>query len=355
MATPKMSGQGAETPNRGEATLDPELVNRDRDKRTRTLSRKALENAVDKKRRETNAIHKMLKEVMRSAEEPNEGSDFDQALRNLVSVSEKFKIKIEEFRSLTQDIHSYFGDEEVCLTVESLTLDRAYKLIVGIKNRQADKLLETSSRQSRHSHRSKSSTSTTSSAARVKAFAEAAVACESAEFERIIAEKEHERKQREAEIERCCKEERAQHEKNLAILAADKKVAVANAKQAMVDEEIGEKKDLPGIPIVKSEWRTLDWVETQTTSVPEIPRSKIDFTQQNTPLRASEDPPTIPRVNIPPTNSRATINQREDNGENTQRAFTQSFVASTPINISGSQLIESLTSENENNTTPAHY
>ena len=68
-------------------------------------------------------------------------------------------------------------------TVESLTLDRAYKLIVGIKNRQADKLLETSLRQSRHSRRSKSSTSTTpSSAARVKALAEAVAARESAEL-----------------------------------------------------------------------------------------------------------------------------------------------------------------------------
>ena len=74
----------------GETTIDPELVDIDSEKRTRFLSRKALENAVDEKRRETNAIHKMLKEVMRSAEEPNEGSDFDQALRDLVGLSEKF-------------------------------------------------------------------------------------------------------------------------------------------------------------------------------------------------------------------------------------------------------------------------
>ena len=87
---------------------------------------------------------------------------------------------------------------------ESLTLDRAIKLVQKIKSRQSDKLLETSSRLSHHSVCSKSSAglSTASSAARIIALTERAAARESAEFERMVAEKEHERKKREAEIKR---------------------------------------------------------------------------------------------------------------------------------------------------------
>ena len=71
-----------------------------------------------------------------------------------------------------------------------------------------------------------SSSSLRASSARLKALAEVEAARKSAEFERLIAEKELERKKREAEIE----QERAQFSKDLVILTADKKVAVADAK-----------------------------------------------------------------------------------------------------------------------------
>ena len=41
-----MSGQGAEKLNRGEAAEFQEIIDRDPEKRIRTLSRKALENAI---------------------------------------------------------------------------------------------------------------------------------------------------------------------------------------------------------------------------------------------------------------------------------------------------------------------
>lgn len=44
---------------------------------------------------------------------------------------------------------------------------------------------------------------------------------------------------------------------------------------------------------------------------------------------------------------RATANQQENNGENSRNVSPQSFIASRPINITGSQLIESLTSVNQ--------
>ena len=89
----------------------------------------------------------------------------------------------------------------------------------------------------------------------MRAFAEAAAARESVNYERMIPEKEHERKKREAEIERSHEEERAQHEKNLAILNVEKKVAVANAKlraidEAIEDKEIDEKKEIPGVFLI---------------------------------------------------------------------------------------------------------
>ena len=149
-------------------------------------------------------------------------------------------------------------------------------------------------------------TSTTSSAARMKALAKAAAARESAQYEKLITEKEHERKQREAEIERKCEEERAQykrliaekeheckqreaeiereceeehaqHEKELEILAANKKVAIADAKlkaiqDAVDEEEIDQELDLKEIPNAKSEERTFAWVHSPAHQ--EIPQRK---------------------------------------------------------------------------------
>ena len=150
-----MSGQGAEKLNRGEAAEFQETIDHDPKKRIRTLSWKASENATGEKRGETSALLKMLTDVMRSTREIREGLDSEKVLHDLY----------------TQDVHKYFGDEEAQLTVESLTLNKAYTLIQEIKNRQSDKLLETSSRYSRHSRRSKvskaSSASTMSSAARM--------------------------------------------------------------------------------------------------------------------------------------------------------------------------------------------
>ena len=47
----------ADEPNKGEAPVHQEIVDRDPEKRVRTLSRKTLENAADEKRREIHAVH----------------------------------------------------------------------------------------------------------------------------------------------------------------------------------------------------------------------------------------------------------------------------------------------------------
>ena len=290
------------------------------EKRVRTLSRKALENAVEEKRREIACVHKLLKETMRSAEEFNEGSDFEIVLRDLQGVSEELRTKIGELQNLyTQDKNNYLGDEEPLLSNESLTLDQAYKLVEEIKSRQSDKLLETRSRLSYQSNRSKISSrsraSTAGSTAKMKALAEAAAARESAEFEKRIAEREHERRKREAEIERTREQERANHEKEMAFLAAERKIAVADAKlkaieQATGEEDTGDKIEIAGIPNSKSEERTSTWLNSMT---PETPQPGADLVKQKTPFEAK-----IPEK--PPPKSRAAVSQPENNDGNNQIA-----------------------------------
>ena len=101
----------------------------------------------------------------------------------------------------------------------------------------------------------------------MKALAEAAAARENAQFERLIAEKEHAHKEREAEIERKRQQERTEHKKELLILAANRKVAVVDAKlkaiERVIEEEEKESKDeISEMPKLKSEVRTEDWVRT---------------------------------------------------------------------------------------------
>ena len=97
----------------------------------------------------------------------------------------------------------------------------------------------------------------------MKALAEAAAARENAQFERLIAEKEPAHKEREAEIEQKRQQECTEHEKELSILAANKEVAVADAKlksiERVIDEEENESKDKIS-PKLRSEVRTEDWV-----------------------------------------------------------------------------------------------
>ena len=72
----------------------------------------------------------------------------------------------------------------------------------------------------------------------MRALAEAAAAKEQAEFERIMADKQNERRQHEAEELR----RRADYDREIAILAANKVEAVANAKLKAIQESIRMKK-----------------------------------------------------------------------------------------------------------------
>ena len=150
--------------------------------------------AIEQKHREIGTLHKRLLRVMQSAEGPDDGRNTDLVLRDLATASGELHGVLQELLSLyEQDVYNDYG-EEALLTNESLALKRAYILMDRIKStRKPDKLLETSSRRSHHSsarRSSRASTVSTASSARIKAFAEAAAARESAEYERLMAEKE---------------------------------------------------------------------------------------------------------------------------------------------------------------------
>ena len=83
-----------------------------------------------------------------------------------------------------------------------------------------------SRRSSRHSSASKTSSTT----ARLQALADTKVGREEAQYTRLIAQKELERRTREAEAQKIRQQEIAQFEKEIAILGAEKKAAMANAK-----------------------------------------------------------------------------------------------------------------------------
>ena len=274
-----------------ERLADDQEADGDLGKRSRTLSRKGLKYAAEQKRRQTIALHERLRRVIRSVE----GADCitDSVLNDLATTAEGFKAVLQELLNLYEQDKYNDIEYKAPLIGEKLELNNAYVLIDEIKISKSKKQLETRSRNSRHSHhsRSLSSASTTSSAARIRTLAEAAAARESAEYEKLIAEKEHTRKEREAELKRNHKQERAQHDKDLAMLAATRKVAVAEAKVraielAMEEQEIGERGEIPGIPRAKTEERTLDWVQSNPNSVTQSLPEKLESKQQ----------PEIPKV-----------------------------------------------------------
>ena len=258
--------------------------------RSRALSRKGLQNAVEQKRHEVDILHGKLQRVIRSVEGFDDSHCFDNVLSELVTLAEKFRVTLQELQSLYEQDKFEVYKGETSVTNEYLTLNHAHVLIDKVKIKQSNKQLETHSRHSRRS-KSISSSSTTSSAARMRALAEAAAARKSAEYELVIAEREHTRR------------ERADYEKDLAILAANRKVAVANAKLKAIERAIEEKEieircEIPEIPKVKSEVRTQDWVRANSVTQHPPQESKVPVPQHNNaPRKRSE----TPRVNTAAT------------------------------------------------------
>ena len=286
----------------GERNTESPKASSDLGTRPRTLSRKALQNATERKRHGVSTLHDKLKHIIQSVGEEKQAHNMGNILNDLITITKDLKAALIELENLYAN--DKYGDYkgETSITNERWIINRAEALIEEIKYKEAKKLAETHSCQSRRSRRSNSacSNSTTSSAARMKALAEAAAARENAQFERLIAQKEHAHKEREAEIERKRQQERTEHEKELSILAANRKVAVADAKlkaiERVIEEEENESKDeISEMPKLKSEVRTEDWVRTNFTV--QNPPQETEVTHQshqNRPRQIYADNPREP-------------------------------------------------------------
>jgi predicted lipid-binding transport protein (Tim44 family) len=157
-------------------------------------------------------------------------------MNELMQVTNEYELITYELKCLfEQDNYGDFKEEDDWLQQEQ-TVSQAHSMIKKVKTNQSDRRSEAPSRRSRsHSHHSRRSSSSTSIYTRLKTLAEAAAARESAEYERVMTRKEHD-----------CRKRELEHAKEMAILIADKKVAIANAKlkaieEALQEEELGEK------------------------------------------------------------------------------------------------------------------
>ena len=72
----------------------PEQVT-DLSTRSRTLSRKGLQNAVEQRRHEADILHGKLQGVIRSAEGSDDSHCFDNVLSEIVTLAEKFRITLQ--------------------------------------------------------------------------------------------------------------------------------------------------------------------------------------------------------------------------------------------------------------------
>ena len=195
------------------------------------MTQNALEYTVETKRSKVEYLERKRWRVVRSAEALDPKLCTANVLTELIVATQEFEAIVQELVNLyNQDKYGVF-EGEALLVSENASLVYAQKLISEIKNAQkSGKSAETMSVRSRNTRRSGASrASTSSSVARMRAVAEAAAAKEQADYERLIAEKENEIKQREAEEEKRRQQARAHHERDIAIMSANKRVAVVNA------------------------------------------------------------------------------------------------------------------------------
>lgn len=365
-----MACRGDEPPNTGE-TKEPGA----RRKRTVKPTPKALQNAIDSKRKELSKSRKELLRVMESVEQSaSDESEIGTAARDLATASEKFGRMMKELLGLyDQDLYGDYT-EEAQLVEENKTLKRALRLIEKVQNRmsRSSKMFETrsfASRSSRVSSVSKSS----STMARLQALADAKAAREEAQYTRLIAQKELERRTRDAEAEGIRQREIAQFESDMAILDADKKAAIANAKLKVfedahrLEENLEREPQLRDfeVPEIKMEQRTSQWVYSSPTLSPpraenatryERERDPRDTKERTKPLspaapkfESSKEMPQQPKPPDPNPDPPGQNCTNEDRRTHQNTASNrQPLMTSTPFrDVTASQLIDSLTAVNQ--------
>ncbi|PFX21884.1 hypothetical protein AWC38_SpisGene13628 [Stylophora pistillata] len=325
-----------------------------RSKRRLQLTSRALQNAIEDKRREIFKSRRSLLIIMRSVQEASYDTDIMTTTSDLTAAAEEFGSLLHGLLSLcVQDLHGEFIDRDQ-LKEENETLNQALLLIDSLKNRiarQSDEFLETRSVNSRHSSHRALDSSTSSSVARLQALADARAASREALYTCLIAEKELKHRTRDAEAERIRQQEKARYEKELKILGADKKAVVANAKikvfeEALLEQELERDSELPSLEVhgIKTEERSSQWIHSSLTPNP----TPTDYVSR--PGRAQETLNTLEQskplspLAAPKSQSfgqKLPIKKAQQDTPSNK----QPIITSTPLlDVNGSQLIETLTS-----------
>ena len=230
---------------------------------------------------------------MQSVEGLSDDSYIDTVARDLTLASEEFGRLLQELIGLYEQDSRGDYLEEAQLSEENETLNRALLLLDSLKNRitrQSNKLLGTRSVCSHHSSCHSSASKASSTTVRLQALAKAKAAREEAQYTRLIAQKELECRTREAEAQKIRQQEIAQFEKEIAILGADKKAAMANAKlkvfeEALLEEELEKDFELPEleVPKIEAEERTSQWVHFNPLLMGKGSRSERNHEPLSTP------------------------------------------------------------------------
>ena len=142
----------------------------------------------------------------------------------------------------------------------------------ALLSEKMDSASQSSRKHSRARSTLSSRASTSSSAARRKALAEAAATRQEAEYNRLLAEKEKERIEMEAEEERKRRSQRARFGCDKAVLTANKKLAIAEAKLKAIEQSIEEEDEKATMVTIQGLNNSIDtqeitraWINAQGT------------------------------------------------------------------------------------------
>jgi hypothetical protein len=286
----------------GEIELPNQVESVDEEKRRRTLTQKAVYNAMEVKNTELRKKSKTLKAAADVAyvtlERKTSYTEIKTVLESLQDAYTKCQDILVEMKSLSAQDKSGETTNQIQQTIDfhQPLLAYASTAINRLKGHATEDTRSVGSTRTRRTGSSR--TSTSSSRARVRALAEAAAVKKQAEYDRIMAEKESERKRREAKEEFHREQMRAQHELDMALLEADKRQAVADAKLFVIEQSLLEEQtDELGpyqLEHEDSASRTQSWINAQEPQHPHTAQN----TKEEFPTTATERTED-PRLHLP--------------------------------------------------------
>ncbi len=197
-------------------------------KRTRQPSRKALQNAIGDLIKELSKQALTLKIAADSVYDAIKQNNIvdENTLNESVKRYEDTFNKLEELYAQDKWGDNLADADPIRQSVH-LNLEYARTASLNAKVKQQAQQEDSISRTARRSSRSsrKSPRYSTTSSTRTKD--EAAAAKAQAEYDKLLAEKEHEKRQHKLEEQRLLEERRAQYDKEISLLTADRMAAIA--------------------------------------------------------------------------------------------------------------------------------